>query len=154
MGESVVCIFPHSDKEFPTPEALREFLSHVLPMPPQEGRYLFGKIGWKDRDFVDRVIPGSLVLFAKKGFILGRAIASTVIRELDPPEEGETETGEKAFYNNEIFFVPTSIRVCRQTLLVEQVEKCSDRKHNLRSYRILGFRRDFEKTLTNFCEEE
>ena len=144
MAEPVVCIFPHSDKEFLTPENLRVFLSDSLPRPP-EGRYLFGKIGWKDKDFKERVIPGSLVLFSKKGFIIGRAITKTMVRELEPPEEGETETGEKAVYYYEIFFVSESIKVYRKALSVELIERWADRKHNLRSYRILGTRRDFEK---------
>ncbi len=144
MAEPIVCIFPHSDKEFPTPDALRVFLSDSLPRPP-EGRYLFGKIGWKDKNFKDRVIPGSIVLFSKKGFIIGRAITNTMFRELEPPEEDETETGEEAIYYHEIFFVSESIKVYRKALSVELIERWADRKHNLRSYRILGTRREFEK---------
>jgi len=145
VTEPIVCIFPHSDKEFPTPEALRDFLSHSLPQPPEEGRYLFEKIGWKDKNFKDRVIPDSLVLFSKKGFVIGRAITKTMIRELEPPEEGETETGEKAIYYYEIIFVSESIKVYRKALSVELIERWASRKHNLRSYRILGTRRDFEE---------
>ncbi len=144
MTEPVVCIFPHSDKEFLTPEALQIFLSDSLPRPP-EGRYLFGKIGWKDKNFKDRVIPGSIVLFSKKGFIIGRAITKMMIRELEPSEEDETETGEKAIYYYEIIFVSESIKVYRKALSVELIERWASRKHNLRSYRILGTRRDFEE---------
>ena len=141
----VVCIFPHSDKEFPIPEDLQYFLSNYLPQPPEEGRYLLGKIGRKDKNFKDRVIPDSLVLFRKKGFILGRAISRTMIEELEPPEDGETETGVKTTYYHEIFFVPESIKVYPKALSVEELESWSGRRLYPGTYAILGTRRDFEK---------
>ena len=144
MTEPVVCIFPHSDKEFPTSEALRGFLSHSLPQPPEEGRYLFGKIGRKDKNFKDKVIPGSLVLFRKKGFIVGQAISKTMIEELEPPEEGETETGAKAIYYHKIFFVPESIEVYPKALPIEQVESWANRKLDPRYYSIIGTKQAYE----------
>src|SRR3989304_4865739 len=144
MAEPMVCIFVHSDKEFCTQEALRSYLSNELPKL-YKGRYLCGDLGWKVKDFKARVSPGSLVLFSKKGFIVGHAISKTMITELEPPEEGETETGVKSTYYHEIFFIPESIKVCRKALSVELIERWAGRKHNLHSYRILGNRRNFEK---------
>ncbi len=144
MTEPMVCIFPHSDKEFPTPEALRDFLANSLPQPP-EGRYLFGKIGWKDKNFKDRVIPGSLVLFRKKGSIVGQAISKTMIEELEPPEEGETETGTEATYYHEIFFAPESIEVYSETLPIEQIESWANRKLDPRFYSIIGTREAYKQ---------
>ena len=148
MTEPVVCIFPHSDKEFPTQDSLRDFLYNELPNI-KGGRYTFGKIRWRDKNFKESIIPDSLVLFSKKGFIVGKAISKTMIKELEPPEEGETETGAKATYYHEIFFVPESIKICQKVLSVELIERWADRKHNLRSYRILGPRLDFEKAFPN-----
>ncbi len=145
MTELVACIFPHSDKEFPTPDALRDFLSHSLPMPPNEGRYLFGKIGRKDKNFKDRVIPGSLVLFRKKGFIVGQAISKTMIKKLEPPEEGETETCVKAIYYHEIFFVPESIEIYPWELPVAQIESWARRNLDPRYYSIISTRKEYEQ---------
>ncbi len=144
MMEPIVCIFPHSDKEFPTPEALQDFLSNYLPQPPEEGRYLLGKIGRKDKNFKDRVIPGSLVLFRKKGFILGRAISRTMIEEVEPPEDGETETGVKTTYYHEIFFVPESIKVYPKALSVKEIESWAKREIDPRYYSIIGTRKAYE----------
>lgn len=144
MVEPVACIFPHSDKEFPTPEALRDFLSNRLPQPPEGGRYLLGRIGRKDKNFKGKVIPGSLVLFRKKGFILGRATSRTMIEELDPPEEGETETGVKITYYHEIFFVPESIEVYPTALPVEKIESWANREIDPRYYSIIGTREAYE----------
>ena len=147
MTEPMVCIFPHSDKEFPTPEALRDFLSHSFPQPPEEGRYLFGKIGRKDKNFKDKVIPGSLVLFRKKGFIVGQAISKTMIEELEPPEEGETETGAKAIYYHKIFFAPESIEVYPKAFPIKQVESWADRKLDPRYYSIISTKQAYEHQL-------
>ena len=144
MTEPMVCIFPHSDTEFPTPEALRDFLSNSLPKPP-EGRYLFGKLGRKDKNFKERIISGSLVLFRKKGFIVGQAISKTMIEKLEPPEEGETETGEKAIYYHQIFFIPESIKVYQKALSVELIESWADRKLDPRFYSIIGTRQAYEQ---------
>ena len=138
----VVCIFPHSDKEFRTGEALQDFLLNYLPKPPEESRYLLGKIGRKDKNFKNRAIPGSLVLFRKKGFILGRAISRTMIEVLEPPEESETETGAKTTYYHEIFFVPESIYPI--ALPVENIESWSKRDVDPRYYSIIGTREAYE----------
>jgi hypothetical protein len=45
-----------------------------------------------------------------------------MIQELVPPEEGETETGEKAVYYHEIFFIPDSIKVYPKLLSVQKIE--------------------------------
>jgi hypothetical protein len=149
MAESVVCIFPHSNDEFRTPDDLRTFLSSTLPAEPDPGRYLLGTLGWRDKNFKESINPDSLVLFSKKGLIVGKAISKTMIKELEPPEESETETGAKATYYHEIFFVPESIKVCKEALSVELIERWAGMKHNIRSYRILGLRRDFEKAFPN-----
>ena len=145
MAEPVVCIFPHSDKEFRTPDALRDFLMGKLKKE-RNGRYdITGKLKWIDKNFVERVIRGSLILFSKKGLIVGRAITTTTIEKLESPEETETETGAKAICYYRVFFDPKSIKVCPKPLAVEQIERWADRKHNLHSYRILGTRRAFKK---------
>lgn len=145
MNEPVACIFPHSDDEFPTEDDLRRFLSNALPSEPDAGRYLLGKLGRKDKNFKDRVIPDSLVLFRKKGAIVGQAISKTMIEELEPPEEGETETGTKATYSHQIFFDPESIEVYPETLPIEQVESWANRKLDPRYYSIIGSRQAFEQ---------
>ena len=145
MTEPVACIFPHSDEEFPTPEALEDYLFNFLPKQNsiEAGRYLFGKIGRKDKNFKDNVIPGSLVLFRKKGFIVGQATSKTMIKKLEPPEEGETETGKKAIYYHEIFFDPKSIKVYR--LPVEQIESWKHRKLYPNYYLIISTRKEYEQ---------
>jgi len=145
MTEPVVCIFPHSDDEFSTPDKLRNFLSDELPAEPEPGRYLLRKIRRRDKDFKVRVTRGSLVLFSKKGQIVGQATAQNAIRELEPPEPGETEMGISTIYYHEIFFDPMSIKVYSEALPIEELESWSGRRLYPGTYAVLGTRRAYER---------
>jgi hypothetical protein len=144
MAEPVVCIFPHSDDEFKTVDNLRSFLQNELPSRPG-GRYLLRKMGWKDKDFKVRVIPGSLVLFRKKGLIVGQAISHTMIKELEPPEQYETETGDTVTYYHDILFVPESIELYQKALPIQEIEHWARRKLDPRYYSILGYRQAYQQ---------
>lgn len=144
MVEPVVCIFPHSDKEFLTPDKLRNFLSDTLS-GELRGRYLLGRLGRRDKDFKARVIPGSLVLFRKKEWVVGQATVQTSIRELEPPEDSESESGIPTTYYHEIFFDTANIRVYEEALSVERLEDWTGRKLDPRFYSILGTRRAYEQ---------
>ncbi len=67
-----------------------------------------------------------------------------MIEEIEPPEEGETETGVKTTYYHEIFFVPESIKVYRKALPVELIESWSGRKLGPQYYSIIGAREAYE----------
>lgn len=144
MLEPVVCIFPHSDDEFATADALCSFLYDTLPKA-QNGRYLLRKLGFKDRDFKARVVRDSLVLFRKGVIIVGDAVVQEPIRELKPPVHDVTERGIPMVYYHDVVFVPKSIRVYRKALPVRALESWSSRKLHPHFYTILGARRDYEK---------
>jgi len=144
MVEPVVCIFPHSDDEFLTPNDLSRFLRDTLPRQP-EGRYLLRKLGWKDKDFKAKVTSGSLVLFRKKGWVVGQATVQNPIEKLEPPEPDETERGIPMEYHHVIFFDPNSIRRYEKALPVEALENWSGRRLYPGFYAILGKRQDFER---------
>ena len=143
MAEPVVCVFPHSDDEFPTAVALETFLDNTLRN--QGGRYLLRKLGWKDKDFKARVVPDSLVLFRKGTAMVGDAVVQDGIRELDPPEYDETELGVPMVYYHEIKFNPKDIKVYRPGRPVTMFESWSGRRLHGNLYAILGTRRDYEK---------
>jgi len=142
MGEPVVCIFPHSDDEFATADELRSFLGDWLSIEESEGRYLLGRLGWKDKDFKAKVTSGSLVLFRKGKDVVGHAMVREPIRELDPPEYGKTEHGVPKDYYHDIIFDPSSVRV--YDLSVESLESWVGHHIKPRFYSILGSRRDYE----------
>lgn len=144
MVEPVVCIFPHSDDEFATADELRSFLRDWLSTRESKGRYLLGKLGWKDKDFKDKVIRGSLVLFRKGKKVVGHAMVEELIRELHPPEHGKTEHGVPKDYYHDIIFDPESVRIYPDDLPVESLENWVGRKLNPRFYSILGTRRGYE----------
>lgn len=144
MVEPVACIFPHSDKEFCTPDELRSFLCDKLPRQ-KKGRYLLGKLGYKDKDFKAKVIRGSLVLFRKKGCVVGQATVQNAILELRPPKEDKTEKGIPMTYYHAIVFDPLSIKVCKEAISVEALKRWSGKKLYPQFYSILGTRRDYEE---------
>lgn len=143
MAKPVVSVFPHSDDEFDTSDALREFLHITLPKV-QRGRYLLRKLGWKDKDFKAAVVPGSLVLFRKGAYILGDGIVEEPIRELKPPVCDETELGNPMVYYHDVVFEPGSIRVYSRPLPVATLETWSRRRIYPSFYAILGTRSDYE----------
>jgi len=145
MVGSVVCVFPHSDDEFPSADALRNFLSNTLPKI-QKGRYLLRRLGWKDRDFKARVIPESLVLFRKGAVIVGDAAVQEPIQKLEPPVHDRTEVGIPMIYYHDIVFHPESIRVYTKALPIKTLESWSGRRLYPSFYAILGSRQDYEKT--------
>lgn len=144
MDKLVVCLFPHSDDEFPSADALRSFLNNKLPST-QKGRYLLRRLGWKDKDFKARVIPGSLVLFRKGATIVGEAVVQEPIRGLEPPVQEETELGIPMIYYNDIVFNPQSVRVYTKALPIKMLESWSARRLYPGFYTILGSREDYEK---------
>ena len=135
--EPVVCIFPHSDREFRTTDKLRDFLLDELPDADRGGEYLLRKLGWKDKDLKARVVPGSLVLFRKHGVIVGDAVVNQPITELIPPD------GD---YHHKIVFDPESIRIYPTDLNVSRIEAWADRHLYAGRYAIVGLREDYEKT--------
>jgi len=68
-----------------------------------------------------------------------------MIKELEPPEEGETETGAKAIYYHEIFFVPKSIEVYPKALPIERLESLVGRRLDQRYYKIISTRKEYEE---------
>ena len=120
------------------------FLMRYQANQTQEDTYQRNQDG-KTKNFKDRVIPDSLVLFRKKGSIVGQAISKTMIEELEPPEEGETETGVRATYYREIYFAPESIEVYSETLPIEQIESWANKKLDPRYYSIIGSRQAYEQ---------
>lgn len=144
MTKPVVCVFPHSDDEFPTPAALCNFLDSTLPNV-QRGRYLLRKLGWKDKNFKAEIVPESLVLFRKGAFIFGDAVVEEPIRELKPPVHDETELGNPMIYYHDVVFKPKSIRVYSQALPVEILEGWSRRRIYPSFYAILGTRSEYER---------
>ena len=144
MGEPVVCIFPHSDDEFTSADELRNFLCDRLPAQP-EGRYLLGKLRRKDKNFKARVIQGSIVLFLKKGLVVGQATIQNAIRELDPPVDGITERGIPVKYYHEVIFAPQSIIVYRRGIPVEKLKQWSGRSLEPPPYAILGTKQECEE---------
>ena len=154
MTEPVVCIFPHGqakltgggyEEEFTTQDDFRDYISNELPKR-ETGRYLCRKLGFKDKDLKVRVIPGSLVLFRKKGLIIGKATTKTMFHKFETPKRAKTEKRKEAEYNHEIYFCPESIKVYQKALPIEQIESWEGRKLRQQYYLILrGTRRDFEK---------
>ena len=144
MAKAIVCVFPHSDDEFATAAALRDFLDSTFPNV-QRGRYLLRKLGWKDKNFKAEVIPESLVLFRKGAVIVGDAAVEEPIRELKPPVRDETELGNPMMYYHDVVFKPESIRVYPEALPVEMLESWSRRRIHPRFYAILGTRSEYER---------
>ena len=141
MSEPVVCIFPHSNNEFPDAHSLRRFLRDDL-VGPRDGSYLLRRIGWKSRDFRSRAVAGSLVLFGKSGQVVGEGTMASGILELDPPVEGNTETGERAVYYHQVFFHPDSVRL--YDMPYSTFETWAGPMLGPRFYQVLGLRLDFE----------
>lgn len=144
-SDPLVCVFPHSDDEFLTAEELRDFLTSQLPAGG--GEYCLGKVGWKDKDFRVRVVPGSLVLFRKGSVIVGDAVVQRPIIKLDPPRHDLTRCGIPTTYFHEIVFDPNSVRAYPTDVQVSAIEGWSGRQLAPRFYAIIGFRRDYEKTV-------
>lgn len=142
MVEPIVCIFPHSDDEF-TADELRSFLRNWLSTEESKGRYLLGKLGWKDKDFKARVIPSSLVLFRKGKDVVGDAVVHEPIRELNPPEHDKTGHGVSNDYYHDIIFDPASVRV--YDLPIKSLEYWVGHTLKPRFYSILGSRQDCER---------
>jgi len=145
MVGPVVCVFPHSADEFPSADALRNFLSNKLPKM-QKGRYLLRRLGWKDKGFKARVIRESLVLFRKGAVIVGDAIVKKPIQKLEPPVHDKTELGPPMIYHHDIVFYPESIRVYAKALPIKTLESWSGQRLYPNFYAILSTRRDYEKT--------
>lgn len=146
MSEQFVCIFPHADDEFESQSELQEWLLNDFIARDKPGQYHLRKIGLKDKDFVSRIIPGTLVLFRKGENIVGEGIAETGIKPLDPPVDRK--------YYNEIFISPKSVKTYE--LPVRDIENWCRREHfstNLtnsriktgRYYLIVGRRASFEE---------
>jgi len=112
----------------------------------QKGRYLLRQLGWKDKDFKSKIVPGSLVLFRKGAIIVGDAVVQEPIRELEPPEHDRTELDIPMIYHHDIVFNPKSIRVYLEDTLVKTLESWSGRRLYPSFYAILGARRDYDKT--------
>ena len=89
------------------------------------GRYLAGRMGFRQKGFLEKVIPGSLVLFRKKGLIVGEAIVRQAIHRLVPPERSETEQGQPRDYFHDLYFDPGSVRVYTTPLPVNELETWS-----------------------------
>jgi hypothetical protein len=139
-----VCVFPHSDDEFPTAVALRNFLNRMLPN--QMGRYLLRKLKrCQDKDFKAGVVPGNLVLFRKGAIIVDDAEVQDAIRKLDPPEHDKTELGCPMVYYHDIRFNPEGINVYPQGRPVTMLENWSGQRLHRNYYAILGTRRDYEQ---------
>ena len=150
MPELFVCIFPHAADEFANQLDLQEWLLNGFIKRDQPGRYLLRKIGLKDKDFVSRIIPGSLILFRKGENIVGEGIAETGIKQVDPPVDGK--------YYNEIFVSPESVHTYE--LPVRDIENWCRREQfptNLtnsliqtgRYYLIVGRRASFEEAFVD-----
>lgn len=146
MTEPVVCIFPHADDEFADKTELQNWLLNDFIENEKPGRYHLRKIGLKDKEFISRIIPGSLILFRKGEYIVGEGIAETGIRKLDIAVE------EKYYYD--IFVSPNSIRTYELPII--EIEKwckderfptnfTSDKIQTGRYYLIIGSRSSFEK---------
>jgi len=146
MEEKVVCIFPHSDDEFVDKNELQGWLLNKLPTGDEPGRYLLRKIGLKDKDYISRVVPGSLILFRKGENIVGEGIAKTGINRLEPPID------EK--YYNEIYILPESIHTyelplndieawCNRTQFPTNLT--NEKINTGRFYLIIGSRASFER---------
>ena len=146
MEEKLVCIFPHSDDEFADKKKLQEWLLNDFVNGNEPGRYLLRKIGFKDKDFILRVTPGSLILFRKGENIVGEGTVKSGINRIEPPID---ET-----YYNEIYIQPESIRT--NELSVKDVEAWCKRtkfatnftnfnSNTARFYLIIGTRTGFEQ---------
>lgn len=146
MSELFVCIFPHADDEFADKSELQEWLLNDFIKNDKRGQYYLRKIGLKDKDFVSRVVPGSLILFRKGEFIVGEGTAETGINHVDPPIDGK--------YFNEILVSPNSVHTYE--LPVKDIENWCKREQfptNLtnsqiqtgRYYLIVGRRASFEE---------
>lgn len=144
MQEPVVCIFPHSDNEFATENDLRDFLLNTLP-EEEKGRYLLRKLGWKDKDFMLRTIPGSLVLFRKKGVVVGEAVMISPIQKLERPESSKTERGIPMDYYHEVLLDTRNIKVYPEPLPVTELERWLGRKLYPQYYAILGTPQDYRR---------
>ncbi len=144
MSRPVVCVFPHSNNEFPTQATLCNFLDSTLPNV-KRGRYLLRKLGWKDKNFKAQIVPESLVLFRKAASIVGDGIVEEPIRELEPPVHDETELGHSMIYYHDVVFKPKSIRVYSQPLPVEILERWSHRRIYPSFYAILCPRSEYER---------
>jgi hypothetical protein len=149
MSYQVVCIFPHAGNEFLDSVALKDWL--VNDLVQAQGRYLLRKIGYKDKDFITRVVPGSLVLFRKGDLIVGEGTAETNIRKLEPPENNMTVLGKSQTYYYEIYISPDSIRTYE--LPITKVEKWCKRELSRQFYLIIGDRASFENELKAYIKE-
>jgi len=150
MDDKLVCIFPHSDDEFADKNELQEWLLNDFVNGNEQGRYLLRKIGLKDKDFILRVIPGSLILFRKGDYIVGEGTVKSGISRIDPPID---ET-----YYNEIYIQPESVRTYE--LPVKAVEGWCKRTqfptnftnsniNTARFYLVIGTRTAFEQEFLN-----
>ncbi len=145
MAEPVACIFIHSDDEFGSIKALQDWLLNSLA---KNGEYNLQKLHYRntEKNFTERLVEGSLVLFRKKGFIVGRATTRTKIENIDPPECGQTEeTGKWVCYYHKIYFEPGTIVL--DMLSIEEIERWQKRERpfSTRRYYIIGTRRAVEQ---------
>jgi hypothetical protein len=145
MSEKVVCIFIHSQDEFGSIKKLQDWLTNSLKT---NGEYKLQKFHYRNAEsnFIERLMEGSLVLFRKKGYIVGRAITNTKIINIDPPEQGQTEnTGKWVSYYYKVYVVPNSVAL--DMLSISEIEKWAKREKpfSTRRYYIVGTRQEFEQ---------
>jgi hypothetical protein len=144
MSVPVACIFPHS--EFKDEAELQDWLNHEL-FEEEKGRYLLRKIRFRDKDFINRIIPGSLVLFRKGRNVVGEGITSTPIKVLNPPINSVTEDGIPMTYYNEVYFE----KICSYIMPITIIEQWLNRILRPRYYLILSERSVFEKAFPSRC---
>ena len=148
MSDEVVCMFPHSKDEFVNFDDLRHWLVGDL-FEKEKGRYLLKKLGYRDKGFIEKVIPESLVLFRMRrtrDIIVGEGVVEKCIEKYDPPIHGFTGTGKPMDYHYGIKFKPKSI--CLYDLPVSDLKEWSGRSF-LRGYVILGSRQVFEQVFSS-----
>jgi hypothetical protein len=145
MTETVVCIFPHANSEFASPQELISYLKKDLFQRKKKGQYLLRTLGFKDKDFIARVIKGSIVLFRKFDIVVGEAIVQQPIRKLEPPiKEESSGSGELTTYYHEVIFAQADVRIYKKPIAIVDLQKWANRPIERRFYSILGLRKQFE----------
>jgi hypothetical protein len=106
-------IFPHSQEEFPSLDALQTWLMTALKA--RSGRYLL-----RSRKAVAELPMGSIVLFRYADDVVGEGVVREYVRE---SHTGRTLTGEEQQYEAQVTFAPDSIRLFAPPVTVEELQR-------------------------------